>query len=189
MEKALHPVTALAWDDVACATGLSCYHTASGGSLMLPITALIHTRNDADWLGRTLESLQPCDEFLVVDHGSQDDTLRVAREYGASILQSEHWDASALLRQARHDWIVSLLPNETLTEGLEASLFEWKLASHSAAEAFAVETREEREGAWVSLGLSIRLLNRRGQPWTGVLPPAREPAAALDGVLLRFAKS
>ncbi len=31
--------------------------------------------------------------------------------------------------RARHEWVFCLLPTETLTESLEASLFEWKLYS------------------------------------------------------------
>jgi len=156
---------------------------------MLKLTALIHTRNDGDWLGRTLESLRPCDEFLVVDHGSRDDTLLVAREYGARILEIEDGRAAVPLPQARHDWVIALLPTETLNEGLEASLFEWKLETHSPAEAFAVETREEQGGKWVPLGLSTRLLNRTTQEWSGALPPARQRSAILEGALLRFPKS
>jgi glycosyltransferase involved in cell wall biosynthesis len=156
---------------------------------MLKITALIHTRNDGDWLGRTLESLRPCDEFLVVDHGSRDDTLLVAREYGARILQIEDGAAAAPLPQAHNDWVIALLPTETLNEGLEASLFEWKLATHSPTEAFAVETHEEREGNWVPLGISTRLLNRTTEEWSGALPPECERSAILEGALLRFPKS
>ena len=48
---------------------------------MPSITALIHTSNDALRLGRLLETLYPCDTIVVVDHRSQDKTLRLAREY------------------------------------------------------------------------------------------------------------
>jgi glycosyltransferase involved in cell wall biosynthesis len=53
------------------------------------ITALIHTHNDGLRLGRCLETLYPCDDILVVDHGSDDWTLRVAHEYGAQIIAGE----------------------------------------------------------------------------------------------------
>ncbi len=153
---------------------------------MLRLTALIHTQDDGVGLGRTLESLRPCDEFLVVDHGSRDDTLLVAREYGARILQlADRRDADPLAR-AQHDWILAVLPTETLSEGLEASLFEWKLGAHSPDEAFSVETHEEQAGKWVSAGLSTRLLNRARESWSGTLPPARERSSILEGALLRF---
>ena len=37
---------------------------------MPPITALLHTMNDALRLGRTLEMILPCAEILIVDHRS-----------------------------------------------------------------------------------------------------------------------
>ena len=43
-------------------------------------TALLHTHNDALRLGRALDSLRPCDEVLVIDEGSEDDTARRRNE-------------------------------------------------------------------------------------------------------------
>jgi glycosyltransferase involved in cell wall biosynthesis len=61
---------------------------------MPPLTALLHTTNDALRLGRALETLLPCAELLIVDHHSTDATLRVARAYGARILPAEASDAT-----------------------------------------------------------------------------------------------
>jgi glycosyltransferase involved in cell wall biosynthesis len=55
---------------------------------MPTITALLHTENDALRLGRCLETLYPCDHILVVDHGSRDSTVSIAREYGASVISA-----------------------------------------------------------------------------------------------------
>ena len=95
---------------------------------MPPITAFLQTHNDARHLGRALESLRPCDEIFIVDQGSTDSTLRIAREYGAAIWNSgPNTSVHEHLARARHEWIFCLLPTETLTESLEATLFEWKL--------------------------------------------------------------
>ena len=93
---------------------------------MPKITALLHTHNDALRLGRALESLRPCDEVLVIDDCSEDDTSRVAREHGAtfkSALPGVTFGAYAT--DASHDWILCLRPNETLSDDLEAALFDW----------------------------------------------------------------
>jgi glycosyltransferase involved in cell wall biosynthesis len=83
---------------------------------MPPITALLQTHNDAHQLGRALESLRPCDEILIVDHGSTDSTLRIAREYGASIRNAPpNTSINDYLAHARCEWIFCLLPSETLT--------------------------------------------------------------------------
>ena len=56
---------------------------------MPSITALLHTENDALRLGRCLETLYPCDYIHVVDHGSQDGTVPLAREYGARVIAAQ----------------------------------------------------------------------------------------------------
>jgi len=149
---------------------------------MTKLTALIHTCNDGPRLGRALESLRPCDELLIFDRNSSDSTARVAREYGARVLPA----ASAALSQAKHDWILCLLPTEALSEALEASLFEWKLQGHETSLGFSMNVREQAGSDWLSHPPTTRLLNRAGRNWAGVLPPEDSQAQLLEGDLLRF---
>lgn len=151
---------------------------------MPQLTALIHTHNDELRLGRALESLRPCDELLIFDHGSEDGTAAVAREYGAGVLAATDAD----LCRAKNDWILCLLASEALSEGLEASLFEWKLAEHAASCAFSVAVREQAGDEWLSHPSTTRLLNRQARHWKGPLPPDDPQAQLLAGDLLRFRK-
>ncbi len=48
---------------------------------MPKISAIIHTHNDAQRIGRALGSLRPCDEVLVIDHSSSDETGKIARDW------------------------------------------------------------------------------------------------------------
>jgi glycosyltransferase involved in cell wall biosynthesis len=157
---------------------------------MPPITAILHTRNDAARLGRALETLLPCDEIVVVDHGSTDTTLQVAREYGANIRSaSPNQSPATHLASARYDWALCLLPSESLTEALEASLFEWKLyeardvASVPACSAFL---REETAQGWREGRPSTRLVPRGWSRWEGDLPRETSASMLLQGDLLRF---
>src|SRR5947209_8569152 len=94
---------------------------------MPKITALIHTLNDALRLGRALDSLRPCDEVLIIDDSSEDDTVRIAHDNGAHLKQSiPGVTQGAYVMDAANDWILCLLPNEALSEELEASIQEWK---------------------------------------------------------------
>jgi glycosyltransferase involved in cell wall biosynthesis len=149
---------------------------------MPPLSAILHTHNDELRLGRALESLRPCDELLIFDHGSQDGTSGVAREYGARVLPASDADLS----RAHHDWILCLLPNEALSEGLEASLFEWKLKEHAAGCAFSMAVREQAGDQWLLHPPTTRLVNRHARPWSGSLPPTDPQAQVLAGELLRF---
>jgi hypothetical protein len=154
------------------------------------ITALLHTANDALRLGRALETLRPCDEILIVDHGSRDDTLRIAREYGARILAlAPGGSPTHYLQFAQQDWILCLEARESLTEALEASLFEWKSKPppQRNGAAFSVLIREETPGGWISLSSpQTRLIPRDWTRWNGHLPADHPSALALEGELLRF---
>ncbi len=158
---------------------------------MPPLTALLHTSNDALRLGRALEMLFPCDEILIVDHASTDSTRRLVRDYGARLVDSPHTTTPGdFLQLARHDWILCLQPTESISESLQATLFEWKLASPLtlAASAFSVFVRQETATGWLDIPApETRLVPRNWPHWHGRLPVSEPSALALEGEILRFA--
>jgi hypothetical protein len=162
---------------------------------MPPITALLHTTNDALRLGRTLEMLLPCQEILIVDHHSADATRRIARQYGASIVGADSpASANHYLDLARYDWILCMEPGESITEGLQASLFEWSALPSRAVgggaaggTAFSVFVREQVGENWLELPApQTRLIPRTWNLWHERLPAPGPSAVALEGELLRF---
>ncbi len=168
---------------------------------MPKITALLHTHNDAQRIGRALESLRAVDEVLVVDHGSTDDTVKVARHHGASVKEGVPGvNRGVYVIDAHHDWILCLLPNESISEGLEASLFEWKdhvdepsnQAEKDAGAAcnhtYSINIREESDGGWRTLGPETRLVNRKQINWSEAIPPNNSESVLLSGEMLRFSK-
>ena len=156
---------------------------------MHPITALLHTYDDALRLGRALETLYPCDDILVVDHGSRDATVQIAREYGARVVatKSTGQNAEQLFKTA--GWILCLDPRESLTEGLAASLFEWKTEGiPQNALAFSIFIREETADGWIeNPSAQTRLVRADWSGWNGRFPRNHPHAVALEGELLRFA--
>lgn len=152
------------------------------------ITALLHTHNDALRLGRALDSLRPCDEVLVIDDGSEDDTSRVAREHGATFKTAiPGVTFGAYAADASHDWILCLRPDETLSDDLEAALFDWK--NEKPAENIAgyrVSIREQKENQWQSCPPETRLINRKLVNWIGEMPPDGPGDNKLSGDVLRF---
>src|ERR1700680_1909443 len=157
---------------------------------MPPVTALLHTTDDALRLGRTLETLLPCVEILIVDHYSSDATRRIARDYGARVVAAE--DPSTLnqyLDLARCDWILCMEPGESLTEGLQASLFEWStLPSYdvvggiAGGRPFSVFVREQIRKSWLDLPApETRLIPRNWTRWHGRLPAPDPCAIVLEG--------
>ena len=158
---------------------------------MPPITALLHTANNALHLARTLEILLPCAEILIVDHRSTDATRRVAREYGTRLVASESDETeNRYVDLARCDWILCMQPGESITEGLQASLFEWSALSSSGVAvgvAFSIFVREQTGEHWLELPApETRLIPRSWTRWHGRLPAHEPSAVPLEGELLRF---
>jgi glycosyltransferase involved in cell wall biosynthesis len=157
---------------------------------MPSITALIHTNNDALRLGRILETLYPCDEIVIVDHGSRDATVHIAREYGARVIgvkAAVSRERPLPLPTGLAGWILCLDPREALTEGLAASLFEWKTEAVTAS-AFSVYLREETSEGWIeNPEAQTRLVPAQWKHWSRFFPSPDRSAVALEGELLRFA--
>ena len=153
------------------------------------LTALLHTHNDGLRVGRCLETLYPCDEILIVDHGSTDQTLRIAREYGArTIAAAARSDSQKYLCGLNSTWILCLDARESLTEALAASLFEWKSEplAHPRAP-FAIPLREETGQGWTQNPVpQTRLVPSDWPQWEGFFPAAQSVVSELAGEILRF---
>lgn len=156
---------------------------------MPKLTCLLHTHNDAQRLGRALESLRPCDEVLIIDANSDDDTEKVAREHGANFKKAiPGVTPGAYVMDAVHEWILCLRPNESLSNDLEAALLEWKekdVGDNIAC--FSVSIRQESEAGSERLPPEVRLVNRKLMNWVGEMPPPDQACSSvLNGELLAF---
>jgi glycosyltransferase involved in cell wall biosynthesis len=95
------------------------------------ISVVIITLNEEENLGRTLKSVTPLvrdgrGEIIVVDSGSTDRTLEIARMHGAKIF-SEPWKGFAgqknsAMDKATGDWILQLDADESLEADLQEHL-------------------------------------------------------------------
>ena len=98
------------------------------------ITVTILTKNNSETLGFTLESLQKFDEIIILDTGSKDLTLSIARTYSnVKIFESPFTGFGSLrnlaARYAKHDWILSLDSDEVLSLELCQEILSLKLDS------------------------------------------------------------
>ena len=155
---------------------------------MPPISAIVHTHNDALRIGRTLESLRACNEVVVLDHGSDDGTLAIARAHGARVVNAAEMTPATAARQAAHPWILVVRPNEAVAELLEAELYELRLQGAVSDPSFAFVILEETKVGWAKGPAETRLVPRDYTGWEGDLPAADRNARCLDGFLLRFSQ-
>ena len=90
------------------------------------ISAFIIAKNEAARIGRTLEALAWADEIVVVDSGSDDDTIAIAEAAGAQV---HHRDFDGYGPQkvfaeglCRNDWVLNVDADEVVTPELAAEL-------------------------------------------------------------------
>ena len=86
------------------------------------LSVAIITLNEAANLPRTLASVRGAGEIVVVDSGSTDATLRIARSFGARVFE-EPWKGFAAqknsaIAHATGDWVLSLDADEEVSPGL-----------------------------------------------------------------------
>jgi glycosyltransferase involved in cell wall biosynthesis len=142
---------------------------------MPPISATIITRNEAANIARAIRSLDCADEILVVDSGSTDETLKIAAGLGARTV-THPWEGFAAqknfaVREASHDWILSLDADEELDEEARAEISEWKHSTPSVG-AYRFARRAQYLGRWILHSgwypdWKIRLFHRDRARWAG----------------------
>jgi len=136
-----------------------------------PLSITIITKNEEKRIAKCLDSVSFADEILVVDSGSTDRTVEIARQYGARVIQQSWLGYGRQKRfavdQARNDWVLCLDADEWLSEDLQESI---KAIEHDCA-AYSFNRRNKFLGKWLRHGEGypdrvIRLFNRRTSNWT-----------------------
>ena len=96
------------------------------------ITVTILTKNSSAYIEEVLESAKAFDEVLVLDTGSTDNTMDLARTYpNVTLHEAEFTGFGPLHNQmvdlARNDWILSLDSDEVLSPELVAEIEKFQL--------------------------------------------------------------
>jgi len=90
------------------------------------LSAIVITKNEAGNIGDCLESLAFCDERIVVDSGSSDQTLIIAKQKGARVA-AHSWKGfgpqkNYALSLAQGDWVLSVDADERVTGELAQAI-------------------------------------------------------------------
>ncbi|MCM2251413.1 MAG: glycosyltransferase family 2 protein [Ramlibacter sp.] len=91
------------------------------------LSVIVITRNESARLRACLESVAFAGEIVVLDSGSTDDTVAIARAMGARVEQTTDWPGfgpqkNRALELARGDWIFSIDADERVTPRLRAAI-------------------------------------------------------------------
>lgn len=143
---------------------------------MLEISAIIITLNEERNLPRALESLSIADEIVVVDSGSTDRTIEIARSHGARVIEHS-WEGYAQQKnfaatQAKHSWILSLDADEELSPELIAEIQRIKRDGVGEAAGFTMPRMANYLGRWIRHSgwypdWKVRLYDKGRAKWAG----------------------
>jgi len=87
--------------------------------MKLPVSVFIVTQDEEAHIAKTLSSVQSLDQVILVDSGSTDKTLDIARQWGAMVVQhslrSYAKQKQLALSLCKHKWILDLDGDEAIT--------------------------------------------------------------------------
>lgn len=137
----------------------------------IPVSVFIIALNEADRIGRAIESVRGwVREVIVVDSGSVDGTPEVAERLGARVIFNEWQGYGPQKRFAEEqctcDWLLNLDADEEVSEGLRAEIAALFASGEPAASGYFIPIREilpaEREAPRFGRSVRpVRLYDRR----------------------------
>ena len=168
--------------------------------MKLPISLVVIACNEADRIGRCLDSASFCeDRLVVVDPRSRDATAQLAEERGARVVVHPYRgnieQKRFALELARHRWVLSLDADEALSEPLAREIAQRFREGEPAAAGFELDRLTWHLGRWIRHGdfhpdWQLRLFRRDRARLEGVNPHGRVvcdgPVERLSGPLYHW---
>jgi len=132
-----------------------------------PLSVVVTTFNNAATLERCLTSIAFADDLMILDSGSTDATLDIARRFGARVAVEPFRGYSAqkqsAIDRAKHDWVLLLDSDEALSESARAPIENALAAPREAG--FRLPRREQMfwtlQHPWSRINKHLRLFDRR----------------------------
>lgn len=90
------------------------------------LSVIVIAKNEAANIRRCLESVRWADDIVVMDSGSDDDTVAIAREYTSHVFETD-WQGFGIQKQralshARGDWVLNLDADEFVSDTLRQAI-------------------------------------------------------------------
>jgi glycosyltransferase involved in cell wall biosynthesis len=145
----------------------------SDPQLPLALSLVVITRDAGAQLADCLASANFAADIVVVDSGSTDDTVEIARTLGARVVDQAWLGFGAqknfAVGEARHDWILALDADERVSAPLAAAIR--KALAAPRHDAYEMARCNRFLGRWLRHGegypdWNIRLFDRRRARWS-----------------------
>jgi len=143
-----------------------------------PITCCIICFNEEANIRRCLESVQWCDEIVIVDSFSTDQTVNICREYTQRIIQRS-WPGYVeqkrfALSQATYDWVLNVDADEEVSPELRHEILAVLQRNHPDVDGYYIPRLVYYLGRWWWRGWypghRLRLFRKAKVRWGGVDP-------------------
>lgn len=139
------------------------------------LSVIIITKNEKDRIKACLESVKWADEIIVVDNGSEDNSLDIVKKYTNKIIKASDKDFSLLRNKAAKaasgDWLFYVDADERVLDPLKQEIE--NVIVNSSFSAYAISRKNIIFGKEVKYGpfwpdLVIRLLKKEDfETWVG----------------------
>lgn len=125
----------------------------------MKLTVVITSYNNQDLIKDCVNSVKFADEVIIVDNGSSDDTVKIAKQLGAKIFT--HPNDPTKLNQAKNfgfnkasgDWILSLDSDERVESDLKQEIQELMKQESINTNGFSFPRKNIIFGKWIRHGL------------------------------------
>jgi len=135
---------------------------------VLSLSVIIIAKNEAANISRCLESVKWADEIIVLDSGSIDETIALAKQYTPHVFSTD-WQGYGVQKQralakATCDWVLNLDADEYVSDDLKQSLLD--AMQSNTADAYKIPIQLNFYGQTLKYASSpsrhIRLFKREG---------------------------
>ncbi len=142
----------------------------------MKISAALITRNEEKNIADCIGSLSFCDEIIIVDSFSRDDTCAIARNLRAKVSQREFKDFASqknfAISLASHPWVFLVDADERVPEELAKEIR--KELAAPTAECYWLRRENNIFGRWMKQGQSrqdyqLRLIQKKDAHFEGVV--------------------
>jgi glycosyltransferase involved in cell wall biosynthesis len=160
------------------------------------LSVIVITRNESARIAACLESVAFAGERVVVDSGSTDDTVAIARSMGARVVETADWPGfgpqkNRALDLATGDWVFSIDADERVTprlrEEIEAAVAKGAFAAYTVGRRSSYCGQYMNHSGWYPDRV-VRLVRRGSARFTDALVhealQPRGPVGRLEGELL-----
>jgi len=141
---------------------------------VIDLSVVIITKNEAENIAGSLESVRWVDDVVVVDSGSSDATVEIAKQYTDRV-STKTWEGYGQQKNhatglAAHDWVLSLDADERVSAEL-ADEIQALLSSAPPMQGYRIPRTMHYLGRWIRStdwypDLKLRLYDRRVSRWS-----------------------